>query len=65
LYLVGGYDSTYNTLATLTAINTLTGEVNSTLPEMSVSRGDLAAIAATGEFGVEQCMFVCWGFHVE
>lgn len=49
LFLVGGYDSTYNTLSTLTAINTVTGEVNSTLPGMAVSRGDLAAIAATGE----------------
>lgn len=49
LYLVGGYDSTYNTLASLTAIHTLTGEINSTLPGMNVSRGDLAAIAATGK----------------
>lgn len=46
LYLVGGYDAVYNTLAGLTAINTSTGAVVAGLPDMTISRGDLAVVAA-------------------
>ena len=48
LYFVGGYDAAYNTLATLTALNTTSGEWIVDLPSMQLGRGDIAVTAFEG-----------------
>lgn len=42
LYLVGGYDQIYNSLATLTAIDVTSGVISTNLPSMKYGRGDIA-----------------------
>lgn len=49
LYLVGGYDGAYNTLANLTALNTSNGEWIVDLPSMQLGRGDIAVTAFEGK----------------
>mmetsp|Transcript_21940 Transcript_21940/g.36739 ORF Transcript_21940/g.36739 Transcript_21940/m.36739 type:complete len:476 (+) Transcript_21940:118-1545(+) len=52
LYLVGGYDATYNTLTTLTAFDTTTGAIDTSLSGMQLGRGDIAAIPFDGDYYV-------------
>jgi hypothetical protein len=49
LFLVGGYDGIYNTLANLTALNTTSGEWTD-FPSMQLGRGDIAVTPFEGDF---------------
>ncbi len=65
LFLVGGYDGAYNTLASLTALNTTSGKWIVDLPSMQLGRGDIAVTPFEGMFHLILMLLIsaCSTFH--